>query len=336
MPKIQHITHLFNAHAIDLVDIRPDLQNVFVCPICLRRFDKNAISQELLTDGHVWPKKIRTTSQSAKGMHILLCKECNNTAGSFGDRHMQINEDVLIGEKTGKLSGKRLVQLLINPEGESIKLHAYVTRNEEDKSITLTGRLDNNLKIIDCRPEDQAKMQEIIKTRKVVGLSIQQNKELSLELARSGWITSAYLMAFFSLGYRYILNPILNPVRTLIIQSFDKSVSKQLGHQDTENFAVNEYISKYFNNPELKAIIPLDQNKLPYLQISFCEYQIKIPFWFNNSRLNYYFKSKMPDMYAQIPDLYNTGKYFISMYIKCTKTTPHECAFDFILGKPIP
>jgi len=334
MTKEQLLTQLFDAHVKDLNDVFPASGDVFVCPICLGIFSKEAISQGLLSDGHVWPKKIRLASQKASTMRVLLCKECNNTAGSFGDRQMQIYEKVKNGEKTGEIYGPRLVQIFKNPDEEPVNLHVNVTRHLNNNSITVTGRIDRDFKWLDGSPEDQARIQEVLETGKQVNIVVHPYKDLKPELVGSGWVTAAYLMAFFRLGYRYILTKKLNIVRTYIVQSFDRNSVKKQVNPDEKYFTIKEHNSEYFTDPELLFIIPYEKDKLVYLQINCCEYEIRLPFWYDRSVLDWFIRSRIPNWDIELQNMLNTGKY-LYLRIDCAKISPHECLYDFIMGKPI-
>ena len=334
MTKERLLHLLFDAHMQDLQEVRPDLQEVVACPICLRIFPREAIVEKQLTDGHVWPKEVRKGSRKAANMRIILCKDCNNAAGSHGDKQMQLFEHVKKGDETGELYGKRVVKIIINPEETPIEMLVNVVRHLEDNSITITGRLDKDLNWLDGSPEDQVRFKEIYEAQKPVAGIVNPYQELRPEVVRAGWITSAYLMAFYGLGYRYILHRSLNPIRQYIQQSFVPITAKALVNPKANNFIVREYKDNYFPDPELLFIYPLESGKLVYLQINCLKYEIRLPFRFVKNFFDGQIKKPISDLGVQIPEP-NKG-YFLYFPVLCTKIEKHECWFDFLLGKPLP
>lgn len=67
---------LFDLYAANLSAGRPEHQNLFGCPLCLRLFERSAIANEQVTLEHIVP--------SGKGAanETLTCKACNYTTGS--------------------------------------------------------------------------------------------------------------------------------------------------------------------------------------------------------------------------------------------------------------
>jgi len=102
----------------------------------------------------------------------------------------------------------------------------------------------------------------------------------------------------------------------------------------SETFGIREYQDKYFDNPEIELIVPLDDNEFVYLQINFLEYQVNLPFHFVPSVLSNLIYSKMPDFGTRLPVLQKSGS-FLYFPIKQTKLGGIESFSDYLLGKPI-
>ncbi len=234
MAKKEFLDNLFNAHTKDLNDVYPGQGDVIVCPICLRISPRIEIEEKVLTDGHVWPKYFRKISKKAKNMHVLLCSECNHKAGSRGDKHMQLEEQIRAGEAIGRWYGSRRVQLFKMPGEKPIDLNVKISG--EMSNLTISGRIDKNKQWVDNSPEDQARFQEIVERGKEVSILIHPYTDVDSEKVPVGWITSAYLMAFYALGYRYILHPSLNPVREYITSSINPDITEQPVLPQQENF----------------------------------------------------------------------------------------------------
>jgi hypothetical protein len=335
MTKETFLNQLFDAHTKDLNDFQPGMGDVVLCPICLSIIPREAISKKLLTDGHVWPKSVRKISKLASSMHALLCSECNHTAGSRGDKQMKVSGLVKKGDETGDLYGKREVQIIKNPGETPIKLIGTVTRHPDDNSITITGRIDKNLNWLDGSPEDQVRFREVYEKGEPVTIIINSYRELKTQFVHAGWITASYLMAFYRLGYRYILHQSLNPVRDYILQSFDPVAAKNLTHPDEVNFTVREYKSQYFPDPQLVFIYPLENNQRVYLQVSFFEYEIRLPFRFVQPILEGLVRMAMPDFNKKLPELQKTGDC-LTFPIQQIKADGNVSFYDYLIGKPIP
>jgi hypothetical protein len=331
MSKIQLLNQLFNAHSKDLNDVRPEYENCIVCPICLRIFEREAITDKTITDGHVWPKRIRSTSRSASDLRVLLCKSCNNLAGSRGDKQMQLLERLQEEKETGKLLGLRKVQIFTNGYEKPIELRVNVDRDSKDASLTLTGRLDNNLNFINISPEDRERFEKIRKGHDKVRIVVHNHHEYHPEMVSVGWITSGYLMAFYRLGYRYILHSSLNPIRKYILQSFDEYNIESLSIPNQDDFAVREYLVERYPEPALSLIYPLQDGKKVFLQVNYNKYEIRLPFRFNPFVFNSTAKQAIPN-----PENLFDPDNFLYFRIDCTKTIEHICWYDYLLGKPYP
>lgn len=88
---------LFDNHLVDLRDVCPSVDDIFVCPICLNVFARDDIAADRLSIGHVWPDLFRKESKVADKQVEILCKLCNNLAGGHGDAQMQLYERVREG-----------------------------------------------------------------------------------------------------------------------------------------------------------------------------------------------------------------------------------------------
>lgn len=334
MTKDELLNNLFDSHTQDLNDVYSGQGDVFVCPVCMRIFPREAINEKALTDGHVWPKYFRSKSQKARNMRVLLCSHCNHTAGSHGDKHMQIDEQIKDGEAKGEWYGSRKVQLFNQPGNRVVNLNVNIIGDA--KKFTVSGRVDKNKRWIDGSPHDQAGFQEIINKSESVSILIHPPKGLDHQKVPQGWITSAYLMAFYSLGYRYIIDSSLNPVRDYIRKTLDENNSEKVNYPQDENFTIREYKSAYCSDPEINFIIPWVAEKLVYLQVKFSRYEVRLPFRFVSSVLDMLFdeqKQRIASALSQFPD---GEDKFLSIPIYCTKLNPHECFFDILFGKSLP
>jgi len=164
-------------------------------------------------------------------------------------------------------------------------------------------------------------------------LIIEPPHKLKSELSPVGWITSAYLLAFYTFGYRYILHPGLGIVRDYILKSFDDKTSTGLEVPKLDNFGLTECKEHNFEDPEIALIIPADEKTRIHLQISFLDYHVRLPFHFVPHVLQAMILS-VPDIANRLSDIRGTEAILYSP-ILCNKSDRHDCKWDYLLGKPI-
>ncbi len=328
MAKQEHLHRLFDAHTKDFNEILIKPEDIIVCPICLTEFSREAIDQRLVNDGHVWPKDIRKKSKAAGQMQVVLCEKCNIRAGR-ADNQMQIFDKVKQGDKTGELYGARLIEFL--EEGSDKPAQARVTvQLTGDSSIRITGRIDENGRFLDSSPTDQERLQDILGGGKKVNISIHPLKNYKPGIVHGGWITSAYLMAFYALGYRYIMQPDVQVVRDYILNSFE---NESLPIPTDENFTIENFVDKSFPNPVISVIFPHSNTAKVYLLVAFLDVAVRLPFRYDPSIFLWILKQlqdNAPEKLKRITE----KQHPLEFRIRCTKTVIHDCLFDVLMGKP--
>lgn len=337
MASKEFLHDLFRQHLADLSSVRQEDVSTFICPICLSEYTEDAIDSGDLTDGHVWPEYLRQKGKGgiADQQRVLLCKKCNNTAGSRGDKQMQLREKVKDGEKAGQLFDERHVQILPGSGEEPVNLRARIVLSNDDMTkgqISFqvdkeTGQWSRN------NPSEQERFLGITKDR-TFGLVVYPPHELRSRIARVGWITSAYLFAFYTLGYRYILMPGMQVVRDYILNSFDDDASDNLEVPKLENFGISECKVHYNEDPAIGLVIPMNREESDYLQVSFLDYHIRLPVYYVAYVIEAMIQSSSEIM-KEIQENVGTERY-LYIPIACNKSDGHECKWDYILGKPIP
>ena len=326
---------LFAAHQNDLQDVIPEIGTAVLCPICLNEFEQTALYDGQLTDGHVWPREIRerTNSELATSQRVLLCKECNSKAGSRGDAQMQILQRVRDSEKTGQLYGERRVELLIRGE-EPKKLRSKIIRTGEKNArfvwdvdpVTRSWRRNN--------PEVQKRF-EALGSEDRFSVVVHPPHDLVSHLAMTGWVTSAYLLAFYRLGYRYLLNPWLDPVRDYIKSSFEESAKEHLAFPESDVFSAGICKEHCYDDPILELMVPFDGETPMHLQVSFLDYHVRLPFPCDDQALIALLNLELANVETVFQEAAGQDVY-LSTPIVCTKTNQHDCVWDYVLGKQIP
>jgi len=329
MAKQVHLHNLFEAHTKDISEILIEPEEIIACPICFEKFPKEAIDLKLVNDGHVWPKDIRKLSENAAHMQVIVCKACNELA-SRADKQMQVFENVKKGDESGELYGTRLVQLHEADNDKPIQLRVNV-QIIDGKTYKITGRLGDNLSFRDSSPEDKERFDAIFKKQKKVKMTIHPPENYNPEIVPAAWITSAYLMAFYALGYRYIMQPGMQMVRDYILDSFEKKPEEIVVPRE-DNFSLQNYVGEYFPDPRIAFVYPLEPGQRSFLQISFFSYEVRLPVMFQPSAMEFILSGLWNRLGSEFQGVLDEGDPLL-FTIPCTKTVIHDCLFDYLLGK---
>jgi hypothetical protein len=334
------LEYLFQNHVADLRDIDPSSEGGFICPICKKVYSFADIKNKKLTRGHIWPDYIREKSSGglAKKHIVLLCENCNSRAGQYGDSQMQLFQQIQDGDEKGDIYGKRKVQIADQDGNPLIKINANVKKDKDTKAITLSWKRDNKDAWIGNDHRMKERFEGLLGKTEPLSISIDANPiketEPRPELAPVGWITSAYLFAFYTFGYRYILHPMLDPIREYILSSFDKEQSKNL-KMSYPSFGLQEDKNKFTEAPTIEIIISLEP-EVAYLQIHLFTYQIKLPFHYVPIALSAFVHLQMPDINERLPELKKSGDLIYFEIVNHSKVHCAECPLDYVLGKPVP
>jgi hypothetical protein len=333
-PAFLHI--LFGDYSANLHDLRPDLVDIFICPICFKHFTRADIDTKQLSDGHIWPKGLRQKSRNTVKQRVLLCTECNNTAGGLGDAQLGILEQVKDAEKLGVFYGFRRLEFIPEPGEKPINLRMLVSKGEDPLTFHIEGKFDNKRRrLVGSSPEDTLRFHELVQSGIRSTVIVHPNQNLKPELVAPAWFMAAYLLAFYHLGYRYIGHPGMAPVRKYILNSFDKVAAKNRTLPNEDDFQIREFHDQVFTDPVLNIVIPLDNATKVYLEVNFLQYSIRLPFHFVPVVMEALILKQMPDFYKRFPSI-QVPDTFLYMPVLCTVLEPHECIFNYLMGKPIP
>jgi hypothetical protein len=106
------------------------------------------------------------------------------------------------------------------PNQEPIKLRAELIRTG-DLTAQINFKRDRKRKQwARNNPKEQERFLSLTEKDEEFSLIIHPHQELRTSLAKAGWLTAGYLLAFYTFGYRYIFREELQPVRDYILASF--------------------------------------------------------------------------------------------------------------------
>jgi uncharacterized C2H2 Zn-finger protein len=323
MAKLKHLHKLFDAHTKDLNELLVHPEEIIACPICLKVFDRRAVDQKVVNDGHVWPKDIRKMSEKAGHMQLILCRSCNGRSGS-ADNQMQLHEKISEGDKLGNLYGRRKILIYGENSDDPIKIQANDIRFTESKTLRFTSRLY----VYDTT--DLEPILSISRGDKTVKTTILQPSEYHPGLVPAAWITSAYLMAYYTLGYKYILHPKMKLVRDYILKSFDNSNILPAIPKE-EDFSFIQYEGEYVPDPMIGMLYPVERGRLAFIQVNFLSYEVRLPFAYSPSAMKFIMDHAEGYHKEKYKEQVESGESFY-FGIKCTKTEAHECMYDFMMA----
>ena len=181
-------------------DALPAPGDWYLCPLCLDGLTIEELGTGELTVEHVPPKALGGREV------VLTCKQCNSRAGGKfdGPAHAQDRIRRLLSGQGGR------------PETATFAVDGFAARVEMRTAgqagmiFTVVPQINN--------PADldrvEAHMRELSATRSTdFRIEITPQARYSPGHARISWVRTGYLAAFAVFGWRYILQPVLQPVR---------------------------------------------------------------------------------------------------------------------------
>lgn len=173
----------------------PDIDDAFMCPLCFRIFMRQALLEpEVLTLEHVPPEALGGKNADA----ILLCKECNNKAGTQLDSQLQT-----------MLNSRDFLEMIPGASAEG----KYTFFNDVSVPATISipevGALNIDAQSKRSNPKNLARVNSFLDALDQYQsfswqFSIKTGNTLSAEI---NLLRIAYLMAFRLFGYGYVMHP---------------------------------------------------------------------------------------------------------------------------------
>ena len=190
-----------NLPFIDEKGEKKELANTFICPICLKSFDIS--DYDNITREHVPPEKLG-------GRPLLLtCKDCNNICGSSLDVHLinGIKNSLSLRNFTSKAHKATL-------NVDNMSINADATLRNDGELLFFIDEKRNNPQTISSIKEGLGTNITFDRISANISISEQKSNSRSAAIAI---LKSAYLLAFYHLGYKYILHSNLDCIRKQIL-----------------------------------------------------------------------------------------------------------------------
>jgi hypothetical protein len=203
--------NLSNVKKHPRIQVQPDFDEGYICPICFKLFDREALSTEY--DDHLTLEDVPPKSLGGRVV-ALTCKICNNWAGAQLESHL-----------SGKLRADAFLAGVPDIEMDA--------RFRPDPSVDLTAtiRLMPDRGIGICydpdrsSPGDIDKLHELEKAGDISSINVQVLLGYKANRPEVALLRIAYLLAFARFGYGFLMNNYLVRVRHQIQNPAEKMLS---------------------------------------------------------------------------------------------------------------
>lgn len=175
------------------------LPEAYICPLCLTIYRIEDIDH--LTFEHVPPESVGGTGI------VLTCKDCNSTCGYKADKALQSELQLT---DFNPLNGNSFGKTRFNLDGVDFN-GSFIYRNS-----TIHVTFDNKRNSPDTFEKYNQKLANV-KEGWTINLNVPiTDSPRDIEGANASLLKSAYLIAFWCLGYKYILHDAFNSIREQI------------------------------------------------------------------------------------------------------------------------
>ncbi len=194
---LKQLNELFDVYNKSLTVFQSNIGEAFVCPICLQKFGREAVESRSLTVEHVPPRSIGSS------ITTLTCRECNN---SIGNRlQNQMKNYVTEKEFLAGIVPDKGIPAQAEVDGFS---WSFVIRQVPGKGRVTGFSLLSHLP----RRMEPSDFGEFAGKRAQLSLRLRS----SPDVVNAAYLHSAYLVLFHYMGYPYIMQRVLAPVREKI------------------------------------------------------------------------------------------------------------------------
>lgn len=207
--RLSELENLFDSYNRSLQVVCPGEADTFVCPLCMKPFRREDISNGNLSLEHVPPRSIKTAIKT------VTCTRCNNTVGSKLQRFM--SNDARRKELEAGKELDRPIRAKIEMGGIKFDTDIAYIAGHEWRSVSLISNLPPRLKNLEA-------VKKVVGTEAIISLKGLGNKE-ALDRA---YLHSSYLWLFSMLGYPYIMQPFMEGIRRKITDGQELSIASRV------------------------------------------------------------------------------------------------------------
>jgi hypothetical protein len=236
---------LFDDYSRNLSYYHPHLENIFICPLCLQPFNKNAIQSGELTIEHLIPAGL------GGKLVTLTCKECNSKSGHQLDAHL--------------IRRMRFEDIMAGQSDQPLRIRIKVGEGEFGGDLFLSNDTDPNIQIIGIKEISNPMLHELALDEFDAGqknISIHGNLGYKEIHSRVAALRIAYLLMFRFFGYGYILYDNLFQVRKQIFHPEEETnvLKSMFWVEDTPKRNIIAVLQKPSELRCFQAIIDLSTN----------------------------------------------------------------------------
>lgn len=234
--KTEILKHL----SINLEVFRPDLQNHFLCPVCMTAIPLSEKSK--ISEAHIIPKAVKGK------LKTYLCTSCNSFLGTKQDKWFGEFIKVVKKESTVITTTIKDGHFFI----DDIRVNGNCKENEDGKVIFYYRPDKNSPKTVNLLNDKFGQRPSEINVKVSFPVIREKNK------IKIGFLTAGYLLWFGTFGYSWVFQKHLDGVRKQILNP-DKEIllSKFMGHCNDFDFK-----SELRFNPWI-GVIPLENILVP-------------------------------------------------------------------------
>lgn len=202
----KQISILFDRFAQNLALYAPQFGDVFLCPICLEGFHRNAIPTGQIGRAHIVPKNLGGRK------YTLLCKNCNSTMGAGIEGRAHIGDSFYRPLIEGGQSKQKTRVSIQVEDKQSFGVEVLLGSEEGELGSGMTMHLDGNR--MDPAIADQVK--SMIIERKPFSIALSEPHDYDPIKASKVDVCVAFLAMFDLMGYEFALTQVGLGLRSLL------------------------------------------------------------------------------------------------------------------------
>lgn len=198
------------------IRLAPDLDDVCICPICMKFFSREALSLSENFEDHLTLEDVPPAALGGK-VRTLTCKICNNTGGSQLESHLanKLNlEEAVEGLENASLDG------LFHPTKETSLAATVHTQGKSGIHIQYHPKRSH--------PEHVNQFQALVNSGNIGEFSLDLFSTYKGFRPEIALLRIAYLLAYSTFGLGFLINFNLQLIRNQI-QSPDKKILAHWG-----------------------------------------------------------------------------------------------------------